>query len=55
MKAVRVPHKTYQYLVMQRALTGVPANRQIEILVQKEMDKENDNKKETAVLPAIRK
>jgi len=46
MPMVRINSKEYQFLVMQRALTGVSAKGQVEKLVQAEMERiENDTEK----------
>jgi len=42
MKVIKISEETHQYLMLQRVLTGVPAGRQIDILVKKEQ--ENDPK-----------
>ena len=55
MPMVRIDSKEYQFLVMQRALTGVSAKGQVEKLVQAEMERtENAKEKETPLLSPIR-
>ena len=55
MPMVRINSKEYQFLVMQRALTGVSAKAQIEKLVRAEMERIENAEKETPLLPPIRK
>jgi hypothetical protein len=56
MKAVRINDEAHKYLMMQRALTGIPASRQVEILIEKEQgNNEQQQAKETTVLPVLPK
>lgn len=52
---VRINSKEHQFLVMQRALTGVSAKGQVEKLIQAEMERIENAEKEAPVLPSIRK
>lgn len=47
MKNIRISDDAHKYLMMQRALTGVPANRQVENLIKKaQRNDDADQKKE---------
>ncbi len=53
-KNLRIIEEDHKWLMMQRALTGVPANQQIHNFIEKE--KANDKQPEkTPVLPPISK
>jgi hypothetical protein len=53
-KNLRIIEEDHKWLMMQRALTGVPANQQIHNFIEKE--KANDKQPEkTPVLPPVSK
>ena len=43
MKTLRISDKAHRLLMTQRLLTGVPANRQVEILIEKEVANAKDD------------
>ena len=56
-KTIRLTDKAHKWLTMQRAITGIPANRQIEILIDEKIEKETKDgeAEETAVLRVLPK
>lgn len=55
MPMVRINSKEHQFLVMQRALTGVSAKGQVEKLIKAEMERIDNEKEKTTVLPILPK
>ena len=41
MKTIRITDKTHKWLVMQRALTGIPANQILQSLIEREINNAN--------------
>ena len=41
MKVIRVSEETHKYFALQRALTGVPAGKQVEEMVREKKNEEN--------------
>ena len=47
MKTIRLTDKAHKWLAMQRALTGIPANRMIEKLIDDKIKQEDTNGKDS--------
>jgi len=46
-KTIRLTDKAHRWLMMQRALTGVPANRQIEEMIDKKKEQKDECRKDS--------